>query len=150
VRDALFVEDTGGLAPDRLSGTSGSSIRFIDGKGLELGPGASAFVTDLTFGAVSIDLDTGDTPNVVLRQENGHELEVGGADCAIAPAASSSSTVGTLHVVRDGKRVSVSLDDGPPHDCAGELDPNARIAIGVRGAGGTGASLAHNLRITRR
>ena len=150
VRNALLVEDTGGMAPDRVSGTPGSSIRFTDGKGLELGPGASAFVTDLTFGAVSIDLDRGDTPYVVLRQEDGRELEVGGADCAIAEAASSSSTVGTLHVARDGSRVSVSLDDGPSHDCIGELDPTARIAIGVRGAGGTGVSLAHNLRITRR
>ena len=149
VRNPLLVTDTAGLAPDRVSGTPGSSIRFIDGKGLELGPGASAFVTDLTFGRVAIDIDSGDTPYVVLRQEDGRELEVGGAECAFTEAASSSS-IATLHIERDGKRVTVTVGDAQPHDCVGELDPTARIAIGVRGAGGTGVSLAHNLRITRR
>jgi hypothetical protein len=150
VRNPLLVEGTAGVAPDRVTGTPGSSIRFVDGRGLELGPGASAFVTDLTFGRVAIDIDSGATPYVVLRQEDGRELEVGGADCAYSGAAISSSAVGTLHVQRDGKRVTVALDDAEPRACVGELDPTARIAIGVRGAGGTGVSLAHNLRITRR
>ena len=150
VPNPLLVEGTAGVAPDRVTGTPGSSIRFVEGKGLELGPGASAFVTDLTFGSVAIEIDSGDTPYVVLRQENGRELEVGGADCAYSGAASSSGAVGTLHVQRDGKRVTVALDDAQPRACVGELDPTARIAIGVRGAGGTGVSLAHNLRITRR
>lgn len=149
VRNPLLVDGTAGVAPDRVTGTPGSSINFISGKGLELGPGASAFVTDLTFNRVSIDLDSGDTPYVVLRQEDGRELEVGGAACTFSEAA-ASSTVATLHIERDGKRVTVAVGDGVKHDCVGELDPEARVAIGVRGAGGTGVSLAHNLRITRR
>ena len=149
VKNPLLVDGTAGLAPDRVSGTPGSSIRFIDGKGLELGPGASAFVTDLTFSRVAIELDGGDTPYVVLRQEDGRELEVGGAACPFSET-SASSTLATLHIERNGKRVTVALGDGATRDCVGELDPDARVAVGVRGAGGTGMSLAHNLRITRR
>lgn len=145
VKNPLLVDGTAGVAPDRVTGTPGSSIRFVDGKGLELGPGASAFVTDLTFSHVAIDLDGGDTPYVVLRQEDGRELEVGSALCPFA----SSSTVATLHVERSGARVTVAVGDGAPRDCVGQLDPFARVAVGVRGAGGSGISLAHNLRITR-
>jgi hypothetical protein len=149
VRNPLLVEGIAGVAPDRVTGTPGSSINFIAGKGLELGPGASAFVTDLTFDKVTIDLDGGDTPYVVLRQEDGREIEVGGVTCPFSEAA-ASSTVATLHIERDGKRVTVAGGSGEKHDCVGELEPDARVAIGVRGAGGTGVSLAHNLRITRR
>jgi hypothetical protein len=81
----------------------------------------------------------------VLRQEDGRELEVGGALCPFA----SSSTVAPLHVERTGARVTVAVGDGAPKDCVGQLDPLARVAVGVRGAGGSGISLAHNLRITR-
>jgi hypothetical protein len=149
VRNPLLVDGIAGVAPDRVTGTPGSSINFISGKGLELGPGASVFVTDLTFDKVSIDLDGGDTPYVVVRQEDGREIEVGGATCPFSDGA-ASSTVATLHVERDGRRVTVTVGDGEKHDCVGELDPDARVTIGVRGAGGTGVSLAHNLRITRR
>jgi hypothetical protein len=149
VRNPLLVDGISGVAPDRVTGTPGSSINFIAGKGLELGPGASAFVTDLTFDKVSIDLDGGDTPYVVLRQEDGREIEVGGATCPFSDGA-ASSTAGALHIERDGTRVTVAVGDGEKHDCVGQLDPDARVTIGVRGAGGTGVSLAHNLRITRR
>ncbi|MDB5213708.1 MAG: Rhs family protein [Myxococcaceae bacterium] len=149
VRNPLLVDSTAGLAPDRLSGTPGSSIRFVDGKGLELGPGASAFVTDLTFSGVAIDLDNGDAPYVVLRQEDGRELEVGGAACPFSVSASASN-LATLHVERNGARVTVAVGDGDASNCIGELDATARVAVGVRGAGGIGTSLAHNLRITRR
>ena len=62
VRNPLLVDGPTGLAPDRVVGTPGSSIRFVDGRGLELGPGASAFVTDVTFKNVSVVIDGGDTP----------------------------------------------------------------------------------------
>lgn len=145
VRNPLLVDGPNGLAPDRVVGTPGSSIRFVDGRGLQLGPGASAFVTDVTFKDVDIAIDGGDTPYVVLRQENGRELEVGGAACAFTQSAAK-----TLFVSRTGKRVTVRVDDGEPRDCPTELDDSARVSIGVRGAGGTGVSLAKNLRISRR
>jgi hypothetical protein len=145
VRNPLLVDGTSGLAPDRVAGSPGSSMRFVDGRGLELGPGASAFVTDVTFSRVTIELDGGATPYVVLRQEDGRELEVGGVACAFGQSASQ-----TLRVERSGKRVVVYADGGEPHDCPTELDADARVSVGVRGSGGTGVSLARNLRITRR
>jgi hypothetical protein len=149
VRNPLLVDGPAGLAPDRVTGTPGSSINFVERRGLELGPGASAFVTDLTFSRVAIDLDNSETPYVVLRQEDGRELEVGGAACpfSVDPAA---TTLGTLHVERDGKRVTVAVGDGAASNCVGELDATARVSVGVRGSGGIGVSVAHNLRITRR
>ncbi|MDB4939156.1 MAG: Rhs family protein [Labilithrix sp.] len=145
VRNPLLVDGTSGLAPDRIAGSPGSSIRFVDGKGLELGPGASAFVTDVTFSRVTIELDGGAVPYIVLRQEDGRELEVGGAACAFGQNAATS-----VRVERSGARVVVYPDGGEGQPCPTELDAGARISIGVRGAGGTGMSLAHNLRITRR
>ena len=145
VRNPLLVDSPFGLAPDRVVGTPGSSIRFVDGRGLELGPGASAFVTDVTFARVNVVIDGGDTPYVVLRQENGREVEVGGATCAFTQNAARS-----LEVTRAGKRVVVRVDGGEPRDCPTDLDENARVSVGVRGAGGTGVSVAKNLRITRR
>ena len=73
------------------------------------------------------------------------ELEVGGAACAFAQNATT-----TIRVERAGKRVSVRADGGEPRVCPTELDATARVTIGVRGAGGTGVSVAHNLRISRR
>lgn len=145
VRNPLLVDGPFGLAPDRVTGTPGSSINFVDGRGLELGPGASAFVTDVTYANVTIELDGASSPSVVLRQEDGRELEVGGAACAFAQAATKS-----LKITRRGKRVDVSVDDGEPRVCPTELDADARVSVGVRGAGATGTSVARNLRITRR
>lgn len=145
VRNPLLVDGPSGLAPDRVTGTPGSSINFVEGRGLELGPGASAFVTDVTYADVTIELDGASAPSVVLRQENGRELEVGGAACAFTQSATKS-----LRIARKGPRVEVSVDDGEPRVCPTELDPGARVAIGVRGTGGAGVSVARNLRISRR
>jgi hypothetical protein len=145
VRNPLLADGTLGLAPDRLAGTPGSSIRFIAGRGLELGPGASAFVTDVTYANVTVDLDGPDAASIVLRQEDGRELEVGGATCALAQTSKTS-----VRVERRGKSVIVSLDGAQARLCPTELDASARIAIGVRGTGGTGATFARNLRIARR
>ena len=145
VRNPLLADGTLGLAPDRLAGTAGSSIRFLADRGLELGPGASAFVTDVTYANVTVDLDGPDPASLVLRQEDGRELEVGGATCAFAQTAATA-----VRVERRGKNVSVSLDGGEARLCPTELDASARVAIGVRGAGGTGVTFARNLRISRR
>lgn len=145
VRNPLLVDGPFGLAPDRVTGTPGSSINFVEGRGLELGPGASAFVTDVTYADVTVDLDGAFAPSVVLRQDDGRELEVGGAACAFAQNATKS-----LRVMRKGPRVEVSVDGGEPRLCPTELDAGARVAVGVRGTSGTGVSLAHNLRIARR
>jgi hypothetical protein len=93
VRSPLLVDGPFGLAPDRVAGTPGSSINFIEGRGLELGPGASAFVTDVTYANVTIELDGGAAPSVVLRQEDGRELEIGGAGCAFTETATRSVRV---------------------------------------------------------
>jgi len=146
VRNPLLVQSTEGLAPDRVAGVPGSSIRFVPGRGLELGPGASAFLTDVTFADVNVDLDVvGAAPSVVLRQEDGRELEVGGAACAFAQSATRS-----LHVERAARRVRVRIDGGDLRTCPTELDEGARVAVGLRGGGGTAAGVATNLRVLRR
>ena len=86
----------------------------------------------------------------MLRQEDGRELEVGGADVRVL-GGGDVVELATLHVERDGKRV---IGRGRRRRAARvrrpSSTPTARVSIGVRGAGGTGVSLAHNLRITRR
>lgn len=145
VRNPLLVDSTVGLAPDRVTGTPGSSIRFDEASGLELGPGASAFVTDVTYADVSIELDAGGAPSVVLRQEDGVEVSVGGAECPFAQLPRRS-----LRVDRKGTRVRYTIDDDESHDCARELTPGARLSIGLRGGDNAPSSFVRNLRITRR
>jgi hypothetical protein len=146
VPNPLLVDSPTGLAPDRLAGTPGSSIRFVEGRGLQLGPGASAFVTDVTYAGVNVEIDGGaEAPSIVLRQEDGRELEVGGTGCAFA-----APTAKTLRVERSGKRVNVSFDGDDPRECPTELDATARVSVGVRGTPGSAVSYARNLRISRR
>lgn len=144
VRSPLLFDSTQGLAPDRVTGTPGSSIHFDPATGLELGPGASAFVTDVTYADVSIELDA-TSAAVVLRQQDGNELAVGGAQCpfAIGPAQG-------LRVERAGRQVRYAIDGGDLRTCGSQLADGARISVGVRGANNAGSSFARNLRITRR
>jgi hypothetical protein len=144
VPNPLLVDSTVGLAPDRVSGTPGSSIHFDPTSGLELGPGASAFVTDVSYADVTVELDTSGVPAIVLRQEDGRELAVGGAECPIVQAGSK------LRVDRVGTEVRFSIDGGDSRRCATELAEGARVSIGVRGGDNGGVSRARNLRITRR
>jgi hypothetical protein len=142
----LLIAGPDQLAPDRLAGFPGSSIRFESERGLILGPGASAFLTDVTFASFELEIDvTAAAATIVLRQEDGIELEVGGAGCAFAQAATQR-----LSVARRGRRVSVSVDGAPPRTCPSELAPNARVSLGLRGAQGVGQSGSRNLRVTRR
>ena len=140
----LLIEGTSGLAPDRITGTPGSAIRFDPVSGLELGLGASAFVTDVTYADVSIELASSSAA-LVLREETGRELTVGGAECpfAVPPVLS-------LRVKRVGRQVQYSIDGADLRTCRTELSDAARVAIGVRGTNNSGSSFARDLRITRR
>jgi hypothetical protein len=142
----LLVDGPGQLAPDRLAGIAGSSIRFDRDQGLVMGPGASAFLTDVSFADFTLDVDvTAAAPSIVLREESGRELEIGGAGCAFAQGAQRH-----VFVRRSGRAVFVRADEGEERTCPTELDPSARVAIGVRGGLGTGLSGARNLIVSRR
>ena len=139
----LLVKDETFLAPDRLP--SRDAYRFELERGLLLGPGASAFLPDVTFAKVRIELRvTAATPLVVLRDEAGAELEVGGPFCALAGTAKES-----LVVTRDGPRVSYAADGGETRDCPRGVDAIARISVGLRGSSGVDSSGARNLFVRR-
>lgn len=141
----MLVAGPGGLSPDRLPNQAGGAIRFA-GQGLELGPGASAFVSDLTFADVDVDLDvTFPPPYVVLRGDDAQELEVGGAACAFGQNATR-----TLSIRRRATQVTVRADDGEARVCPTSLDPGVRIAVGLRGASGADPTIGRNLRVIRR
>lgn len=137
----LLENNTDYLAPDRLAGVPGSAIRFDPALGLVLGAGASAFLTDVSFADFELQLDvTAAAPAVVLRPEGGAELEL----CAFAQAARRS-----LVVKRRSQRITVSVDGAPERACP-DLETNARVSLGLRGAESVGVSAARNLRVTRR
>jgi len=145
VRKPLLVDGVAGLAPDRATGLPGSTMRFVADRGLELGAGSSAFLTDVTFADVLVDMEvSAATPTLVLRQESGRELEVGGGTCAFTKSGARS-----LHVERRGSKVSVRIDDGELRTCPGELDATSRVSLGVRGAVNEPFGYARNLRVTR-
>jgi hypothetical protein len=109
--------------------------------GLALQPGRTVFVADARYLDVAVDVDSssGGPPLVVLRSPNA-EVEVGGASCPYPPTSASH-----VHVERRGAFVSYSLG-GPLSPCA-TLASDARVAVGVRGAGGTSHAL--NFSVTR-
>lgn len=142
----LLVGNPVGLAPDRLAGQPGGAIAFDPTTGLTVGPGASAFVTDVTFADFTADVEVGlAPPEIVLRRDDGIELSVGGAECAFGQNAQK-----TLHVERVKTKVTVSADGGPARECPTLLDEGVRVAIGIRGSSGANESRARNLRVTRR
>lgn len=139
----LLVKDETFLTPDRLP--SGGAYRFDLEQGLLLGVGASAFLPDVTFAAVKIELRvTATAPIVVLRDERGAELEVGGPFCPGAAAARES-----LVVSRQGSRVTFASDGAEARDCGRGVPENARLFIGLRGASGDGPSGVRNLFVRR-
>ncbi|WP_169927677.1 hypothetical protein [Labilithrix luteola] len=141
----MLIAGPGGMAPDRLADQPGGAIHFTD-RGLELGPGASAFVTDLTFADIDIELDvTTPPPYVVLRGDDAEELEVGGVACAFGQNATRS-----LSIQRRGAQITVRADDGEPRICPTSLDAGVRIAVGLRGASGADPTIGRNLRVIRR
>jgi hypothetical protein len=146
--DPLLVADTSNVAPDRLPAPG--VVTFDPGSGLTLGPGASAFVTDRTYAGLVLDVDapTGEPALVVLRDELGDELEVGGAACPgalLATAGSPSST----HVVRSGADVHWSVTTGAAGTCSAGVRSDARISVGVRAPSSAARSVVRNLRLVR-
>jgi hypothetical protein len=142
----LLETDASDMAPDALAGPSGAS--FDPTLGLVLPPNRSAFVTDRTYADLSVDVDapTGEPALVVLRDELGNELEVGGATC---PAPSTAGAASTLHVERHSSTVSWSWSTGGTGSCAWATQPDGRITIGVRSGSGLARSVVNNLRIER-
>lgn len=141
----LLVNDTSETAPDRLPGPG--LLEFAASSGLLLGPGASVFVTNRTYADFSVDIDapTGEPALIVLRDELGNELEVGGPACAGAAAPGASSD----RVTRRGSNVTWAIAGGASGTCATEVGSNARISVGVRGPASSARSVVRNLRIAR-
>lgn len=142
----LLVDGPEQLAPDRLAGIAGSSIRFERERGLLMGPGASAFLTDVSFTDFALDVDvTAAPPSIVLREESGRELEVGGAGCGFTQGAQRH-----ISVRRAGPSVVVRSDDGEERTCPTQLEKDSRVGVGLRGGAGTGLSGGRNLTVVRR
>ena len=136
---SLLAADTQFTAPDRLVLPGLPSIQFDPTDGVALAEGASVFVTDATYAAFTLDVDapTGAPAIVVLRDQEGNELEVGGSSCPLPNA-----TLPTIHLTRAGAAVDV---EGSPTTCS--VSAAARLSVGVRGA--PSGSVARNLRIVR-
>jgi hypothetical protein len=141
----LLVGGPDQLAPDRIAGAPGSSIRFDQNLGLLMGQGASAFLTDVTFTDFTVDVDvTAAAPSIVLREESGRELEVGGAGCGFTQTAQHH-----ISVRRSGPTVVVRADDGEERVCPTQIENGSRVGIGLRGGAGTGLSGGRNLVVFR-
>jgi hypothetical protein len=143
----LLWTDATFLAPDRLVTLApGAPITFDGDKGLTLSPGATAFVTDATFASFALDLAiTSAAPLVVLRDEAGSELELGGTDCAAVPPPGATA----LHAERDGATLRVRFDAGDTTTCTWQSHEEARLSVGLRGRPDATSS-AKNLVIVRR
>ncbi len=157
VRGPLLANSTAFMSPDRLVSRSATPITFSPDRGLLLDTGASAFLTDATFAAFALDLTvTGPAPIVVLRDDAGVELEVGGGTCPIVVPDGTS----TLHVERDGANVAVTVGADPPtpcrlHDRKDGLGrtadaATARVSIGLRGGSSGDRSSGKSLLVVRR
>lgn len=132
---SLLVSDTTLTAPDRLVAPGVTAITFDAQRGLTLQQDATVFLTDATYASLSLELDapSGAPPRIVLRDEVGVELEVGGPACPLASGA-------PIHLVRSGAEVT-----GGDHTCAVRAD--ARLSVGFRGA--VPESTLRNVRIHR-
>jgi hypothetical protein len=135
------------VAPDRLA--SAGIASFDPATGLTLGPGASAFVTDRTYADVTISVGapSGEPAMVVLRDELGVELEVGGVACTGALAKTGAPS--TVRVERSGGTVTWSMSTGATGTCSPGVDPAARLSIGLRAPGDVSESVASDLTVTR-
>jgi len=83
---------------------------------------------------------------VVLRDQLGDELEVGGVSCPVARSPDASLSI---HVERRGSTVSWSQSSGGMGICPSTVLPNARVSIGVRSGSAVSRSVSTNLRVTR-
>ncbi len=147
VRGPLLADSTVFMAPDRLVSPSARPMTFDPSRGLLLDTGASAFVSDATFAAFALDLTlTGPAPIIVLRDEAGVELEIGGGTCPVVVPDGASH----VHVERLGAAVTVTVDADPPKACRAEVAEGARLAVGLRGSSSGDRSSGKDLVITRR
>ncbi len=119
--DTVSSDDT---APDRLSG---ADVGWS--QGLSLANGAGAFLSDATFAKVSVDMTMGPGCRLVLRDEVGAEIEVGGDGCPLPSSAGASP----LHVERAGAAVTFAIAGGPVESCASLVRSDARLSVGWRG-----------------
>ncbi len=142
----LLVSDTTDVAPDRLA--SNGVVTFDPSVGLILGAGASAFVVDRTYADIDVELDapTGEPALLVLRDQLGNELEVGGVGC---PGDLVAGPPSSLTVQRRGAKVTWTLTGNAPQTCPTAILPDARVSVGIRGSAELSRSVARNLRITR-
>jgi hypothetical protein len=146
-RGPLLAGSTVFLAPDRLVSPSSAPISYDANLGLLLDTGATAFLTDATFASFALDLTvTGPAPIVVLRDESGVELEVGGGTCPIVVPDGTSS----LHVERDGATVTVTVGGDAPKACRTTVAEGARLSVGLRGGSSGDRSSGKNLSVVRR
>lgn len=121
----LLTQNASYFAPDRAP----SDIsRFDPAAGLKLATGATAMLTDVTFAAFSLDLSSpsGAAPLVLLRDDAGSEVEIGGAACPLLVGS-------RIHVERHGEQITTSVDQSAPKVCPVKLDPKVRVHVGVRG-----------------
>ncbi len=148
----LLVEDATDMAPDALAGSG--SAHFDASLGLVLAPGAAAFVTDRTYADVAIDVDwpTGEVALVVLRDQAGNELEVGGVTCpaALAPAPPATSlAASSMRVQRSGSSLTWSRSTGEEGTCPTTWTSATRLSLGLRGPPSRVRAVATNLRVAR-
>jgi hypothetical protein len=143
----LVATTSDDVAPDRLAAAGVAS--FDPSTGLTLGPGASAFVTDRTYAGVTVAVDapTGEPAMLVLRDQLGVELEVGGVGCPGALAKTGPAS--TLQVQRSGAAVTWSLSTGAEGTCPTGVASDARLSIGVRAPGDVTESVVRSVTVTR-
>lgn len=127
-------------APDRLP--SDASVDFQVATGARLANGGTVFLTDATYAdlTASVTLPLGGGVDFVLRAPAGSEVT-----CAVSNVPAG----GTAQLARSGTSIVVSVGIGPGQPCAGLLDQNARVAIGLRGPTDGGVSVVRALTVTR-
>jgi hypothetical protein len=146
VDQTFLTTSTAGLAPDRLANQPGGPIQFDIVNGLTLDPGASVFMTDVSFGDFTLDVGVVGLPaSVVLRPRDADAFIVGGGACAFREIATKK-----LHVERKGTRIRVQADDGELIDCPNPLPTAGRVEIGLQGTSGFITSGARELHVSRR
>jgi hypothetical protein len=130
-----LVTDDQFTAPDRLLDGG-----FNAGEGARLPNGATAWISDETFAAVtaSVGLPDGGSASLVLRDPAGREVVCG---------ATAVAALGSVELVRAGASVSATAD-GTALSCSGSVDAGARVAVGVRGPD-AGISVVRSLAVVR-
>ncbi len=133
--DYLLTDDEF-TAPDRLPGPD---VSFAVDAGASLSNGASVWLTDATFAAVtlSVVLPEGGAASVLLRDPSGYQVV-----CSVAGAP----PLGSIQVVRSGASVSVS--GAGSGGCTGARAADARVALGLAAPPG-GTSHVRNLAVER-